>query len=500
MLKRSLSVSCLILLGVAPASAQIITIRTVPISQAHQFQIFPSQMVAMGDISIAVADTLHDPFSNPATGSRLGTARFFGSPAVYSVSEDAGGGRTLPIGALMKTGRWYGGLAVALQEVDLSRAVEFAPVPFSCPSCPQGGIDFSPPERSHGNTYAFAMLGRDLPGTGISIGGSVLYAGLHAVDGVDLLYPGNARLKQYGHAIDLRFGLLKEWSGDRTLEAVLVHNQYTMTHDVFYLDLFWDPGTQQTTQRPRMERNLDRTRIWGLHLEYERPLSAPGWQIGFVGTVNRMSHPKIPNYEIMNIPRDPGNSSAFNVGVGVSRQYRSSTFGVDVIYEPIWSHTWADSDVPVETNGGEIIPPGGMTIENHFRFSNAVFRMGVGQDVKLGDNATVAGLQFGLSLRSIHYWLDQRDHVQLSSRDLEESWVEWTPTWGATLRFPELEFRYQGRVTNGTGRPGVGNGGPIAIPDVADVGSTILVAPSGPLTLDEVRVVTHQFSISLPLR
>ncbi len=418
MLKRALSVSCLILLGVAPASAQIITIRTVPISQAHQFQIFPSQMVPMGDISIAVADTLHDPFSNPATGSRLGTARFFGSPAVYSVSEGAGGGRTLPIGALMKTGPWYGGLAVALQEVDLSRAVEFAPVPFLCPSCPQGGIDFGPPERSHGNTYAFAMLGRDLPGTGISIGGSVLYAGLHAVDGVDLLYPGNARLKQYGHAIDLRLGLLKEWTGDRTLEAVLVHNQYSMTHDVFYLDLFWDPGAQQTTQRPRMERNLDRTRIWGLHLEYERPLPAPGWQIGFVGTANRMSHPKIPNYEIMNIPRDPGNSSAFNVGVGVSRQYRLSTFGVDVIYEPIWSHTWADSDIPVETNAGDIIPPGGMTIENHFRFSNAVFRMGVGQDVKLGDDGTVAGLQFGLSLRSIHYWLDQRDHVQLSSRDL----------------------------------------------------------------------------------
>jgi hypothetical protein len=30
--------------------------------------------------------------------------------------------------------------------------------------------------------------------------------------------------------------------------------------------------------------------------------------------------------------------------------------------------------------------------------------------------------------------------------------------------------------------------------------SNILVAPSGPLTLDKVRVLSHQISLSLPLR
>jgi hypothetical protein len=30
--------------------------------------------------------------------------------------------------------------------------------------------------------------------------------------------------------------------------------------------------------------------------------------------------------------------------------------------------------------------------------------------------------------------------------------------------------------------------------------SNILVAPSGPLTLSEVRVITHQISLSLPIR
>ena len=36
--------------------------------------------------------------------------------------------------------------------------------------------------------------------------------------------------------------------------------------------------------------------------------------LGWVATTNLMSHPKIPNYEIVNIPRDPGRSTAYNVG------------------------------------------------------------------------------------------------------------------------------------------------------------------------------------------
>jgi hypothetical protein len=111
-----------------------------------------------------------------------------------------------------------------------------------------------------------------------------------------------------------------------------------------------------------------------------------------------------------------------------------------------------------------------------------------------------AGLQLGLGVRSFHYWLDQEDHVQDTRRDQEESWAEWTPTWGLSLGFPELEVRYRGSVTHGTGRPGVANPGGLRIQDAALASTNILVAPSGPLTLDEVRVMTHQISVSLPLR
>jgi hypothetical protein len=507
MTKRAAFLSTLLVALAAAASAQVITIRTVPVAQGDQFDFFPSHHLGMGGVSIALADTLLDPFANPAKGARLGAARFFGSPGLYTVSNGAGAGRTLPLGAFAPSGSWYGGLAVALQEVDAGRRPDgfFSPGPVPLDVIGPGGLDtttlrLGPVERSHANSFVFAMLGKVLPGAGLSLAGSLLWARLHAVDGVDLLYAGSERIKQFGHAADVRLGLLKEWAGARSLEVVVVHNRFGMTHDVTYLDPFWDPGSQRVLRRPRLEQNLDRTNTWGLHFEYERPLPAPGWRIGWLATVNRMSHPKIPNYEIMSIPRDPGHSSAYNVGIGIARAYGPATFGIDAIYEPIWSHTWADAAVPMATRLGETIPAGGKTIENDFRFSNVLFRMGAGRELPLGGLSRAAVLQLGLVVRSIGYRLEQYDNVQVSGRSQDERWVEWTPTWGLSLRFPELEIRYRGRVTKGTGRPGVGRSDGFVLADSPLRAGGILAAPSGPLTLDPVSVATHQVSLSLPLR
>lgn len=500
--ERAICLSTLLVALAQSAAAQLISIRTVPVAQGDQFAIFPSHNAGMGGVSIAVTDPLLDPFVNPAMGARLGAARFFSSPTVYRISSGAGGGRTLPFGAMMRSGNWYGGLALALQEVDASR--RNTPIPqflgirgsIAPPQFPDPGLE----EQSNGNAYAFAMLGRVIPEARLSLAGSAGWARLNAVDGVDLLYAGSQRIKQFGHSVDLRLGLVKEWVGGRSLEAIVLHDRFGMTHDVTYLDWFWDPGTQQATQRPRVEENLDRTNTWGLHLEYERPLSESGWRIGWLATGNVMSHPKIPNYEIMNIPRDPGHSYAFNLGIGISRTNGPSTFGVDAIYEPIWSTTWAEALAPIETRLGDTIPANGRTIENHFRFSNALLRMGVSHEMELEGVGRVAGLQLGLVVRSIRYQLAQYDNVQVFGRNQRESWREWTPTWGLSLRFPELEIRYRGSVIHGTGRPGVNANSGFAAADVGVASAGIIVAPSGPLTLDEVRVVTHQVSLSLPLR
>ena len=70
---------------------------------------------------------------------------------------------------------------------------------------------------------------------------------------------------------------------------------------------------------------------------FSRPITESGWRVGGTWTVNRKTHPKIPNYEIMNIPRDPGISWAYDFGVGIAKSSGPATFGIDVVVEPIWS-------------------------------------------------------------------------------------------------------------------------------------------------------------------
>ena len=495
----------------APARAQLIPVKTLPIAQGNQFQIFPSANLGMASISIALADSVLDPFVNPATGSRLQASRFFGSPTVYSVTQGTGGGRSLPLALLVRSANWYGGLALAVQQVDPSRPPQSnGDVVAVLPPRPGDGGPFGPvpfsvqaDNEAHGNQFAFAMLGRSLPNHHLSIGASVLWNGLHAVDGVDLLYANSRRLEQSGDAVDVRVGALKEWpravgGGARSLEAILLHNRFAATHTVTYADAIWNPITQQFDEQARIEHNEERTNTWGMQLNYQIPLAAPGWRIGWLAVANRASHPKIPTYELTNvpaIPRDPGYTNAFNLGMGVSRVEGPARFGIDLIYEPISSYTWADAAVPTPTAAGDTIAPGGKTIENRFRFNNAWFRLGVEQPV--GDGKPTS-FQLGLILHPIQYRLEQRDHVQLSSRSADACWWEWTPTWGLSYRQPRFELRYQGRATKGAGRPQ--SQIVIGFRDVAAAGSTILAAPNGPLFMTDVSTVTHQISLSLPLR
>lgn len=482
------------------ADAQLIPIKTVPVAQGDQLGFLPSATLGMAGVSIALADTLRDPFVNPAKGARLAGSQFFGSPSFYSVSANGGGGRTLPIGAMAKSRSTFAAVTLALQEISPGGPT---PAPFVAADvilAPGPGFPAPPPRpQPRTNRYAFAMLGHSFPSR-LSFAGSVLWSGLRAMEGVDLLYPRSQGIRQTGQALDFRVGMLKEWAGDRSLEAIVLHNRFGMTHDVSYVDFFWDPGTRTVVPQSRVEHNADRTNTYGLHVEYERPLADSGWRIGGLVTANRMAHPKIPNYEIMNIPRDPGYSSAYNLGIGVSQSKGPSSFGLDVILEPIWSHTWADAESDVATDAGGTIPAGGKTIENRFQFVNALVRAGVSREFELDTPESSIRLQLGVQMRSIYYWLDQHDHVRDRGRALEESWIEWTRSWGLSLRFSDLDIHYRRRSTTGTGLPGVaGTGGPrIGTLDAA--GASVLIAPSGPLSLQPASVTTHQFSISVPIR
>lgn len=491
------ALGCAAALGVpATASAQLIGLKTVPVAAGDQFLIFPSSSIGMGGLSIALDDSLLDPFVNPALGASLGPAQAIVSPTLYTVSSNSGTARTLPAGVLFGSSEWFGGGVVAAQQLERGQQF-FGPVPLA-------ETDILPPDalraRSAVNKYAFLELGRKLPG-GVAVAGSAFLADLSAVDGVEHLYAMAASIEQSGTMADLRLGLVKDLGAGRRFEAVGLYHRWNVRHDVAYVDWVVVDSTPAPDSWPiweqqvRQEVNLDRSNTWGIHLGYRQPIGETGWRVGGILTANRKSHPKIPNYEIMNIPRDPGRSSAFDIGVGLAKATGPTTFGVDVVYEPAWSNTWALAEEPTPTVDGDTLGVGAKTVENDFSFSNATVRMGVSRRVGKGV------FQLGLEMRAYEYDLDQWDHVANSTRRQQEQWVEWTPSWGFSWRFSDLELRYFGRVTTGTGRPGVAWNG-IALERAADFAAAndILLAPSGPLTLQNVHVVTHQLGVVVPIK
>jgi hypothetical protein len=201
----------------------------------------------------------------------------------------------------------------------------------------------------------------------------------------------------------------------------------------------------------------------------------------------------------MVIPWDPGHTAAYDFGLGVSKSRGPTTLGVEAIFEPIATHTWGEAHGPTQSASGATIPDGGKTTENQFRFSNAILRAGAGHDLRLSSDQSLR-LQAGVALRSISYGLDQTDHVAETRRHQDEHWVDWTKTWGLSFRFSDLEMRYTGRSVTGTGRPGIAQSGVVFAAGDALTASNVLAAPAGPLTLTDVKVTTHQFSISVPLR
>jgi len=475
----------------APAAAQLISLRTVPVAAGDQFLIFPSDHLALGGLRIALADPWLDPFVNPAKGSEISESQVFTAPTFYSVGQNAGSAATLAAGALMGGGRMFGGALLALQQVKSGQEF-FGPWPaWDQAVLPPGALS----ERSATNKYGYLSIGTRLPGRA-AVGVSGLFADLNAIDGVEHLYAMSANIDQSGSLADVRVGATKELGEGGLVEAVGLYNRFSATHDVLYVDwVLVDSTTFEWEMRERVETNRDRTDTWGLQLGFRRPVGTQGWKVGGLVTGNYKDHPSIPNYELVNIPRDPGHSTALDIGVGVAKRTGPVTLGMDLIYEPAWSSTWALAASATPTTGGDTIPVGGRTVENEFQFSNAYVTVGAGYEVG------VATLQLGLQVRAYDYHLDQWNNVEKTARRQNEQWMEWTPSWGLRVRLKGVELRYLGRVTTGTGLPGVAwNGVTAGRAENMGLANDIVVPPGGPLTLQEADVWTHQLAVAVPLR
>lgn len=479
---RVLFVLCLALGAAATSvSGQLIPIKTVPVAAGDQFMIFPTDNPGLGGLSIAVHDRALDPFGNPGAGARTVGGWVSAAPGFYLITGDNGGARTLPLAAAAAGSRWFGGGAVAFQELDIGSSAGFA--------FPGGESPLSASRAS--NAYASVYGGARLSRHGPSLGVGLHLADLGGLDGVTLLYDPGATVEQSGHRVDLRMGLFQEWDDSSTAEIVLLHDRFDMTHHVTGGG-WWVPRPDILPGGDPGREELDKTRTWGVHLAYQRPVGESGWRVGGILTGNWKTHPGIPDYDLMQIPRDPGNSWAYDVGVGLARRAGGTTLGVDLIYEPIWSDTWAETEQGVVRWDGTVIPAGGRTVENDFRFSNWVARMGVGQQ------GARWGIQLGLDVHSYSYELEQLDHVTGAFRQQDEAWIEWTPTWALSVMLGDLSLQYAGNLTSGAGRPGTATPVFVRGPGL-DTGSDFLVAPQGPLTLQDASVTTHRVTIRVPL-
>ncbi len=476
----------LTLCAISLASAQIIPIKTVPLATGSQFSIFPSSTLASGGISVAADDELLDPFSNPAKGYSLDGLRVLGAPQMYSVSllggTSEGSGKSLPLGVFTKNGNYFGGLYWARQELRTERSTFFGAVPTSSPS------PFETPDDPESNTYTYAMIGSNIPGTEIVMGASVLWGELNSVEGVKLLFPQSPKVLQNGSIAQYRVGLTRSLEDDQRLEAVLVRSVFKMRYDVASRRL--ETGHSTSLQ---FNPEYDQTNLWGLQVRYTGLLKN-SWRFGVMLTTNWKEHPKIPNYELMRIPRDPGNSTAYNLGLGLFRNTKYSFFGADLIYEPIETVTWAESDRPIRLPNGDEFPAGMKTVENFFDFSNWIGRIGF----RAGNESS--GFQAGLRFHAIKYNLEQINHLQRSKRWQNESWVEWTISAGYGFSVGPARVLYTGLLTMGTGQPGVVSAGWTRTAR-SGVGAEFLSgdflpAPSGALNLREALVWTHMVAIS----
>ncbi len=483
---------------VSPAASQLVQIRTLPVALADQHANQPTERGGMAGLSIAMEDRLLDPFRNPALGARLTGSRLFGAPRYFSVEEDNGNGKTLPLGGLFSGERWFGSAMLALQE--LQPAPTWGPCCLALADVTNSTVIVSQPGEADMNLYGSASLGRRLADGRTSVGFGAGYARLRAMEGVEFLYPASSSVRQHGEALDLRLGISRELGGDRRLEALILHNRADLTHELRFVNVSWaQPGIPVFGWHDVTRR--DRTDTRGVQAGFTAPLPEEGWRAGVRATMNHLRHRPMPvplhdpmlgatTFPPFDSRNGSGESWAYSFGIGSAREEGPVTFGVEAAYEPIWSTTEGIAPAIYVVGFGEttFLDPA-RHVTNRFRFDNSHLRIGAGYEMNR------LGFQLGTHLRSIRYRLEQENVVGGAVRERSESWMEWKPTWGLSARFPELEVRYDGSYLTGTHRPHVG----YDPGQWAGLASVILVPPVEPLHVQEARVLSHRVSVAVPI-
>jgi hypothetical protein len=484
-------------------SAQGIHIRTVPIIAANQFEFYLSLARGMGNLSIAFDDPLGDPFVNPAKASRIRGVTIFSSPTQNNWSNENGrlvmgssgsskylgtSMNSIPFGGFFQMGKMYAAGMVAYQGYSSKRSTPVYWWEFSSPSV----------RKDIGsNSYVFGLFGVRFPESNVSIAGSISSADYEALDGVNLLYPGSSDIKQSGWSREYKLGIMAELTDVDQLEFVAAQNVFKARHEVTYPVLPWIVFDSMPVAQTRSELNRDESKGWILHGGYKRRID-DSWKVGAIITVNWKEHPKIPTYDLAGIPRDPGTSIAYNIGLGAVRYGQRSTWGLEYIYEPITSYTWTEAGEGNSIAGSQSLSSNFKTVENFFDFSNHILRVGLHSKTKC---EWLEG-RLGVQLHFYNYELNQNDNIDHTSRLFNYHWLEAILSGGLNIKFSNIELMYTLQVILGNGI--VGTGGAWLFDTNTFAASTrandFLIAPSGSLVVDKIPLLTHQITFVYRLK
>lgn len=472
--------------------SQEINLRTVPLIAVNQSNFYPSLSGGMGNLSIAFDDPLADPLVNPAKASKLGELELFFSPtrntwsnedgrAVYTSSGSAKYRGTaiisMPFGLYLKKDNFFTGGIISYQSYSSDRSI------------PNNWLNDNTKSDIGNNVYLFGLIGMYIPELRLSVAGSVSWIELHAIDGVNLLYPGSYDIKQYGKSLDYKIGFTGEPSKREQLEFVIARTTFKSFHEVTYNFPFWF-YTDSWISGYRIESNKDESNGWVIHTKYKNLVSNKV-KVGAIFTVNWKEHPKIPNYALANIPRDPGSSTAYNIGVGIVDSGKRTTLGFEYIYEPMTSYTWADAGMDNPS-----FPPSFKTVENFFDFYNHIIRGGIYTHTDI----SWLDYRLGIQLHFNNYYLKQNDNILNTNRAVHENWIETTLCGGLTINISGFQILYSLQVILGNGIVGSENNFLSPALDAVRNEADFLIAPNGSLVVDGIPLVTQQISFVYNLK
>jgi hypothetical protein len=417
------------LLFFARLFGQGIQVKTIPLLSTDQFAMTPSFRDDMGGVTLALRDPCQDLWENPARFSGSKSHLFlaprlnhwsYGQETAYhyrsgsplaTTSEMLSSSRlfALPAAFVYRNGNSYGSGLLAAQTVSAQNSNQ---------------------ENFNAGNFPFAAAaGHYFPALRTAIGLGASYIHLEGMDGVYLLYPNASRLSQRGRARQLRIGLAGDLKSGDGWSLAASRYDYRMRQSALGVE------------------NMDENEGWSVHADYTKRLS-PVLDAALSLAWDQKHHPKIPEYPLASIPRDPGNTRGLSIGAGLKWQQNQTLAAIDLVYEPIDVKTWADAAGDVTAWDGRIFHKGDITMRNDYQFHNLIVRSG-GQISPL----SWLDLRSGLQVRFYSYDYYQNDFInRIEHRTKpQREWTEFEYTSGATVKLKNLDLTYSLRIQMGTG-------------------------------------------------